>query len=151
MIFSGVLFAQNITAKVVGVKDGDTMVILFENKQYVVRLEHIDTPEKKQPFGQNAKQFASDFCFGKTVKIVGNGKRDRNGRLIAELFYKNQNLGKELVRHGLAWHYKKYSKSSDYAALEKTARNKRIGLWQDKTQIAPWDFRKLKKRPVRTL
>ena len=68
ILFGLGLFAQNISAKVIGVKDGDTMAILFENKQIVVRLAHIDTPEKNQPFGLKAKQFASDFCFGKTVK-----------------------------------------------------------------------------------
>lgn len=151
ILFSPNIFSQHITAKVIGVKDGDTMEILFENKPLIVRLAHIDTPEKKQPYGQKAKQFAADFCFGKTVKMVGEGKRDRNGRLIAEIFYKNQNLGKELVRNGLAWHFERYSKSSNYAALEAVARKKKIGLWQDKSPVAPWDFRKKKRRPVRTL
>ena len=151
MLFSGVLFTQTITAKVVGVKDGDTMVMLFENTQFVVRLAHVDTPEKKQPFGNNAKQFASDFCFGKNVKVVSTGKRDRNGRWIAEIFYKNQNLGKELVRNGLAWHYKAYSKSENYAQLEKRARMSRKGLWQDPKPVAPWNFRKSRKKAAKTL
>lgn len=151
LIFSAIIYSQNITAKVVGVKDGDTVVILFENKQIVVRLEHIDTPEKRQPYGLKAKKFASDFCFGKSVKVIGNGKKDRNGRWIAEIYVNNQNLGKELVRNGLAWHYKKYSKSSNYAALEIAARKKRVGLWQDSLAVAPWDFRKKKKVPTKTL
>jgi endonuclease YncB( thermonuclease family) len=48
--------------KVIGIKDGDTFVILIDGKEQVVRLEHIDCPEKKQPFGTKAKQFASDLC-----------------------------------------------------------------------------------------
>ena len=111
MCFNGFVFSQKISAKVVGVKDGDTFVVLHEQRQITVRLEHIDAPEKNQPFGTKAKQFASDFCFGKTVVVIGNGKKDRNGRWIGEIFYNNQNLGKELVRNGLAWHFKKYSKS----------------------------------------
>ena len=149
--FYGFVFSQKITAKVVGVKDGDTFVVLNEKKEIVVRLEHIDAPEKNQPFGNKAKQFASDFCFGKTVVVIGNGKKDRNGRWIGEIFFKNQNLGKELVRNGLAWHYKRYSKSANYADLEIAARKKKVGLWRDKDPIAPWNWRKSKRKKVQNL
>lgn len=137
--------AQNITAKVIGVKDGDTVVILFEGKPVTVRLAHVDCPEKSQAFGNKARIFTSEFCFGKTVKVVGDGKKDRNGRWIAEIFYNNQNLGKELVRNGLAWHFKKYSSDATYAELEIIARKKKIGLWQDENALAPWNFRKIRK------
>ena len=149
--FYGFVFSQKITAKVVGVKDGDTFVVLNEKKEIVVRLEHIDAPEKNQPFGNKAKQFASDFCFGKTVVVIGNGKKDRNGRWIGEIFFKNQNLGKELVRNGLAWHFKRYSKSENYADLEAAARKKKIGLWRDKDPVAPWNWRKSKRKKVQNL
>lgn len=149
--FYGFVFSQKITAKVVGVKDGDTFVVLNEKKEIVVRLEHIDAPEKNQPFGNKAKQFASDFCFGKTVVVIGNGKKDRNGRWIGEIFFKNQNLGKELVRNGLAWHFKRYSKSANYADLEIAARKKKVGLWRDKDPIAPWNWRKSKRKKVQNL
>lgn len=145
------VFSQKITAKVVGVKDGDTFVVLHEKKEIVVRLEHIDAPEKNQPFGSRAKQFASDFCFGKTVVVIGNGKKDRNGRWIGEIFYNNQNLNKELVRNGLAWHYKRYSKSANYADLETSARKKKVGLWRDKDPVAPWNWRKSKRKKVQNL
>lgn len=145
------VFSQKITAKVVGVKDGDTFVVLHEKKEIVVRLEHIDAPEKNQPFGSRAKQFASDFCFGKTVLVSGNGKKDRNDRWIGEIFYNNQNLNKELVRNGLAWHYKRYSKSANYADLETAARKKKIGLWRDKDPVAPWNWRKSKRKKVQNL
>ena len=146
--FYGFVFSQKITAKVVGVKDGDTFVVLNEKKEIVVRLEHIDAPEKNQPFGNKAKQFASDFCFGKTVVVIGNGKKDRNGRWIGEIFFMNQNLGKELVRNGLAWHFKRYSKSENYADLEMEARKNKRGLWKEKEPIAPWEWRKFKKKKV---
>ena len=148
LFFYGFIFSQEITAKVVGVKDGDTFVVLHEKKEIIVRLEHVDTPEKNQPFGGRAKQFASDFCFGKTVVVIGNGKKDRNGRWIGEIFYNNQNLNKELVRNGLAWHYKRYSKSANYADLEIAARKKKLGLWQDKNAVAPWNWRKYRKKKV---
>ena len=63
--------AQTYTAKVVGVVDGDTVdILLQENVKQRVRLAHVDTPERNQPFGAKAKKFVSDFCFGKEVKVV---------------------------------------------------------------------------------
>ncbi|WP_332018573.1 thermonuclease family protein, partial [Kaistella sp.] len=83
--------------------------------------------------------------------VIGNGKKDRNGRWIGEIFYNNQNLNKELVRNGLAWHYKRYSKSANYADLETAARKKKVGLWRDKDPIAPWNWRKSKRNKVQNL
>ncbi|MEG2079013.1 thermonuclease family protein, partial [Chryseobacterium sp.] len=138
------LFSQ--TYKVIGVKDGDTVELLMNGKPQVVRLSNIDCPEKKQPFGNNAKQFVSDLCFGKMVRMSTDGKKDRNKRLIAEIILKNgKNINKELVKNGLAWHFKKYSKDNSYDTLEKQARKLKLGLWKDKNPIAPWDWRKSRK------
>jgi micrococcal nuclease len=129
--------------KVIGIKDGDTFVVLIDGKEQVIRLEHIDCPEKKQPFGTKAKQFASDLCFGKNVQLNHNNKYDRNKRLIAEVILNNGgNINKELVSNGLAWHFKKYSDNEEYADLEIKARNKQIGIWSESNPTAPWDWRK---------
>ena len=129
--------------KVIGIKDGDTFVLLIYGKEQVVRFAHIDCPEKKQPYGNNAKQYVSEICFGKYVTLIDNNKFDRNKRLIAEVILQDgTNLNKELIKNGLAWHYKKYSKDNDYAELELQARQNRIGLWADNNPIAPWDWRK---------
>lgn len=132
--------------KVVGIKDGDTFVLLIDGKEQVVRLAHLDCPEKKQPFGNNAKQFASDLCYGKYATLVHNNKYDRNKRLIAEVILEDgTNVNKELVKNGLAWHFKKYSDNSEYAQLEIEARNNKIGIWSEPNTIAPWNWRKAKK------
>lgn len=134
--------------KVIGIKDGDTFVLLIDGKEQTVRFAHIDCPEKKQPFGNRAKQFVSDMCFGTyvTLKINPKNKQDRNKRLIAEIILEDgRNLNKELVKNGLAWHFKKYSDSEEYAQLETEARNNKIGLWSEPNPIAPWDWRKPKK------
>jgi len=47
-------------------------------------LSGIDCPEKKQPFGQKAKQFTSKMVFGETVTILDKGK-DRYGRTLGEV------------------------------------------------------------------
>ncbi|MBO6185719.1 MAG: thermonuclease family protein [Chryseobacterium sp.] len=147
LLFPIILFSQNKSYKVIGVKDGDTVEILMDGKPQVVRLSHIDCPEKKQPFGNNAKQFASDLCFGKKVKLSTGWKKDRNKRLLAEIILSNgKNLNKELVKNGFAWHYKKYSKDNSYDDLEKQARKQKLGLWTDKSPTAPWEWRKSRKK-----
>ena len=134
---------EQLEGKVIGVKDGDTYVILVDRTPITIRLAHIDCPEKKQAYGQAAKKFGSDFCFGKQVIVISDGKKDRNGRVIGEIFYNNNCLNKELVRNGLAWHFKKYSRDTFYHNLELEARKTKVGLWSDPKAIAPWDWRKL--------
>lgn len=135
-----------LKVKVIGVKDGDTVEVLYYQLPIVIRLEHIDAPEKKQPFGTVSKQKLSDLSFGKIVTLVSKGKKgnyDGRGRMIAEIYVNNKtNINKEMLKAGLAWHYKKYSKSEVYAQLENRARKNRVGLWADKSPVAPWNFRK---------
>ena len=148
-------FAQKVNVKeniyycVVKVRDGDTVVLLVDNQELPVRLSHIDTPEKKQAFGTKAKQFTSNLCFGKRVRISGKQKYDRYNRLLAEIINENGiNINKELVKNGLAWHYKRYSNSVEYSRLENEARRKRINIWSDREPLAPWDYRKLRRKKL---
>ncbi len=46
--------------KVVRIVDGDTLVLLVDEKQKKIRLSDIDTPEKKQPSGGDQKQEQAD-------------------------------------------------------------------------------------------
>ena len=133
--------------RVIGVKDGDTFVLLIDDFQLVVRFSHIDCPEKKQPFSNRAKQFVSDRCFGRYVTLIHDHEYDRYGRLLAEVILENgENLNKELVRNGLAWHFTRYSSDEEYAQLEIEARNNRIGIWSDPSPTAPWDWRRPKSK-----
>ena len=139
---------QKTAYKVIGIKDGDTFVLLMDGKEQTIRFAHIDCPEKKQPFGNKAKEFVADLCFGTYVTLIVNDKNkyDRNKRLIAEVILEDgRNLNKELVKNGLAWHFKKYSDSKEYALLETEARSRKIGIWSESNPIAPWDWRKRRK------
>ena len=146
LLLTAVINAQTYTGKIVGVRDGDTVVMLINNKEQTIRLAHIDCPERNQPFGYKAKLFVSERVYRKDVKIVIADRPDRNGRWIAEVFYNNQNLNKELVRNGLAWHFKRFSKNPNYAKLEIQARKKKIGLWQEAAPVAPWNWRDFKRQ-----
>lgn len=139
---------QIFTAKVIRIIDGDTMEVLYRGKPVKIRLAHIDCPEKRrsQPFGNAAKQALSDLCFGQQV-IVSGDRYDRYGRLIAVITNnKRQNVNQEMIKKGMAWHFKKYSTDSVYTKLEAEARSNHIGLWREAHPVAPWEWRKPKQR-----
>jgi micrococcal nuclease len=139
------LFSQTtLTAKVVGIKDGDTVVVLDSlNNQTTLRLAEVDCPEKNQPFGTKAKQFTSDQIYLKTIKYVVTDT-DRYGRSIAMIYYDTDNkyLSAEIIKAGMGWHYKRYSTSKELATFEDNAKKDKIGLWVDSSPVAPWEFRK---------
>lgn len=63
LLISLPLLAEEIPeGKVVRIVDGDTLVLLADEKQHKIRLSDIDTPERKQPFGTKAKQALSDLA-----------------------------------------------------------------------------------------
>jgi micrococcal nuclease len=139
-------YSQTIlTAKVIGIKDGDTVeVIDKQNNIVTLRLAEVDCPEKKQPFGTKAKQFTSDLVYLKTIKYIVTNK-DRYGRYIAKIYFENKYLSAEIIKKGMGWQYKKYSTSKELAKFEQQARSKKIGLWIDPNPIYPSEWRKAKK------
>ena len=136
---------STITAMVVGVKDGDTVELLYAGNTLRARLAHIDAPEGGQPFGKAAKQQLSDRCFGMMVRVEQTSRPDRYGRLIVVLHADGVNLNRAMVSAGYAWHFTRYSKDASYASAERQARAARRGLWADPVPVAPWDWRASRK------
>jgi endonuclease YncB( thermonuclease family) len=140
-----VIDTDTFTAKVVGVKDGDSIVVLRDKEEVVIRLLDIDCPELSQAFGRQAKKRASDLCFGKTVTLKATGK-DRYDRTLAHVILPGgKELNRELVASGLAWWYRKYSDDESLGKLEADAKKSKLGLWSDKKPVAPWDWRAAKR------
>ena len=129
------------TGRIVGIKDGDTYIVLSDNQQHVIRLAHVDCPEKKQAYGNQAKLVASQYCFGKWVSVTSDGRKDRYNREVAEVYLGSVCLNQLLVKLGYAWHFVKYSNDKTYAALELAARKSKIGLWASPNPVAPWEWR----------
>jgi endonuclease YncB( thermonuclease family) len=140
--------ANTITGRVIGVSDGDTITVLDKsNQQHIVRLAGIDAPEKSQPHGQRAKENLAKLVYGKQVILDGR-KRDRYQRLVAKVNVGIIDINLEQVKSGFAWHYKEYAKEQskldrdNYANAHDSARQRGMGLWSDRSAIAPWDWRK---------
>ena len=136
------------SGKVIGVADGDTITVLNDKHPVKIRLYGIDCPEKRQPFGKRAKQFTSDLVFGKDVDIEPVAV-DRYGRTVAFVRVESVRVNEELIKEGLAWvylHYCKLPLCTDWQSLELAAQAEKRGLWGDSKHIAPWDFRRQKKK-----
>lgn len=133
---------SSFEGKVVQIIDGDTIIVLNQKKQKLkIRLEGIDCPESNQDFGNKAKQLTSILCYAKQVKVAQTGI-DNYGRILAFIYVDGVCVNEELLKQGLAWHYKKYNNDENLAQIEWTARYTHMGLWSMKNPIAPWNFRK---------
>ncbi len=136
----------DFTYKVVGVSDGDTITVLHDGKAERIRLHGIDCPEKRQAFGNRAKQFTSTLVFGTTVTVQVMD-RDRYGRTVGVVLLPDgRSLNHELVRAGLAWMYRRYTNDQGLSDLEEEARVARRGLWADANPVPPWAWRIMRKR-----
>jgi endonuclease YncB( thermonuclease family) len=128
---------------VFAITDGDTFKGLTKDKEEIkFRIYGIDAPEKKQAFGTKSKEYLSDLIYGQTVGIKVD-KKDRYGRSVVWIFTsEGKDVSAEMLKTGMAWHYKKYDDSRQYADFENEAHRKKIGLWADANPIEPWNFRK---------
>ena len=143
---------DSITGNVVTVHQGDTFTIQSSEpnkKLYKIRLSNIDTPELKQPFGLQAKNFTTNLIFGKSIQVQYN-MTDFYGRLIGSVVLpKGGLLNEELVRVGLAWHYRVTPKPSKLLErLQYEAWREKLGIWVQSFPLPPWEFRREKKLPA---
>jgi endonuclease YncB( thermonuclease family) len=128
-----------LTGKVVSIADGDTLQI-EAGEQLTIRLEGIDTPERGQPFGNQARRHLSDLTYGKIATVAVSGE-DQFGRSLGIVTVDGQDINAAMVRDGFAWRYL-YSSDKELARLEAEARRERRGLWQDRDPTPPWDYRR---------
>lgn len=137
---------EEISGKVVGVTDGDTITVLVNKESIKVRLEGIDAPESGQSYCTKSKQALSDMVFGKAVNVKKTGT-DKYGRTLGFVIAGDVDTNAKMVEDGWAWHFKKYNDEERLAKLEDAARKAKRGLWADATPLAPWDYRARQKTP----
>jgi Micrococcal nuclease (thermonuclease) homologs len=128
---------------VAAVIDGDTLEIGGER----VRLEGMDTPEKKQsclaygevwPCGQMAADWLQTYLRDRQVTCVGHA-RDRYHRLLAVCYAGGKNLNERIVTEGWALDFRRYTDA--YLPAEADARRRGAGLWRGEF-VPPWEWRK---------
>lgn len=143
----------------VGVSDGDTIKARCGEpgayEELKVRIGAIDAPEKRQPFGQRAKEAMSDLVYMKSVKL-DCFKLDRYRRHVCTVSTSaDDDVGLAMVRAGMAWWYRDYAREQTAAArglyerAEAEASGARRGLWMSSNAQAPWAWRRDRREVVR--
>ena len=108
-----------------------------------VRIAAIDAPERRQAFGQRARQNLAGLCFRQQARLHTLG-HDVYGRTLAHVRCNGQDVAAAQVRAGLAWVYR--AGDHDLQRLERQARESRAGLWSQKRPMPPWDYRRRHQR-----
>jgi endonuclease YncB( thermonuclease family) len=143
-----------IKGRIVKVIDGDSIVVRFYNLNddgsglwvsREVRIEKIDAPEIGQRCGIIAKHFLQRILHGNEIHLLLQKDKDAYNRLLASVYCKGRNIGREMVANGLAWVHPS-AKEDSYVAAQNKAKDKSLGLWKNPKPAAPWDFRKWKSR-----
>jgi len=138
------IFAESVVADeciVSKIVDGDTLWCTFENKSTKVRLLAIDTPEitngKNECYGQEAANWLKSKTLNKKVEIQYDKDEPtygNYGRLLAYIWFDNQNLNFEMIKNGYARALTKYPihkyPVKKIVEMELDAINKNVGLWR---------------------
>ena len=134
---------ENTWYKVSKITDGDTFyVTTSSSEKYKIRLIGIDAPEtrnvgvkvRKEYFGTEAKIFVTQILKNKKVKLTFDvQKTDRYGRVLAYVYLENGIfLNQYLVEKGYAV-VSTFPPNVKFVEVftkaEKSARNKKLGLW----------------------
>ncbi|ARM30702.1 thermonuclease family protein [Prosthecochloris sp. HL-130-GSB] len=125
----------------VRVYDGDSFTLRRNNHTEEVRLYGIDCPEKHQPWSSRARSFTSSKLANGNIRVEPVEK-DRYGRTVAWVYTGSENLNRELLRNGLAWHYSYYAPDTSLERLQEDARNAAKGLWSAADPEPPWEYRR---------
>jgi endonuclease YncB( thermonuclease family) len=142
---------QTFTAKIVEVKDGDTFTAQRSSGgEVTVRLHGADAPESAQPYGTAATREARQYIGGKNVRVLVEDI-GRYGRTIGRVEVGGGDLAAMLIRDGMAWYYQQFAPNeTEYARLQRQARNAERGLWSQANPSAPWMWRDRTSGPSET-
>lgn len=134
------------------IKDGDTISVVNQRgKQLEIRFACIDSPEKDQRLGEAAtnhlKWLINQSNNKVTLDIVDKDNFDRQIAVVNLLHgYPVQLIQ---IREGRVFGYHKYKNNCPIWNLiekeEAIAKQKKIGVWGEKSLIRPWEWRKKNK------
>ena len=122
----------NTSVYIEWVIDGDTVVARGGEK---IRYAGIDTPEKGEPYYEEAKKRNMELVLKRTVRleICRENPRDPYGRLLAWLYVDGLSVEETLLREGLARVMTippcGLVKAERYRDIEKRAKASGIGIW----------------------
>ncbi|MEW5795311.1 MAG: thermonuclease family protein [Candidatus Zixiibacteriota bacterium] len=118
---------------VVRVLDGDTMELQGGDR---LRLLAIDTPEKSEPFHDQAAGLLSRLALRRTASVeYANQRRDKYGRLLGYMYIDTLFVNRTIIDSGYGYVYlfDDNELNSEYVrtllAAQRSAIERRVGLW----------------------
>lgn len=74
------------------------------------------------------------------------------GRTVAELYAGKQSVNLQMVKEGQAVVYRQYlsgcaATKDEYLQAEAQAKKQRLGFWNQKSPVMPWDYRRGRRSP----
>ena len=114
---------------VVDVIAGDELVVMENRKRRRVEVAGIDCPVADEPYAKKATAFTSAFCYGLRVSLEGRSEQDSKIRAI--VVAKKRSLSESLLEAGLAKLESDVPSDSELFAIERSAREKKIGIWAE--------------------
>jgi len=128
-----------ISARILSVIDGDSIVVEIEGKNYEVRYIGIDAPEMSDSdkpaefMAKEALEKNKELITGKIVKLEKDvSETDKYGRLLRYIYVEDMMINAELVRLGYAY-AKSYPPDIKYNDLllkcQREAKENKLGIW----------------------
>lgn len=142
-----------------GFHDGDTFACVASATTspagtFVVRVAGLDAPETGQAHWRPARDRLRELAGPGTA--VSCYKDDRYHRAVCRVRTASGNdVVATLLQEGLAWHSVEYSNEQTaeerqrYAAAERDAKAKHLGLWQEPNPQPPWECRRARLQHAR--
>lgn len=113
--------------------DGDTVELKDKRK---IRLLGINTPEKKMPYSESAKEFLSNFINETLILEYDKDKIDKYNRTLGYVFFDNRFLNMEILENGWANAYMTSNLKYEKTFLRAQAQAIKFGrgMWKPSSQ-----------------
>ena len=142
-VSKGQVKTSRTNATLVRVVDGDTYLLQVGATRQTVRLLNVDCPELNQVGGPEAAQQAKRLlAFSRQITLTTRKYPDKYGRTLGYVWVDGKALDSLLLVSGSAW-VGQYGRSLRLRRLEYSARQRGMGLWQQKNPVPPWVWRRL--------
>ena len=123
-------------AEVTYVFDGDTIEVELDGRTYRLRYIGVDTPEREEPYYQQAFDFNRDLVEGETVTLVRDvSETDQYGRLLRYVYLSDGTfVNAAIIRQGmgrLVTFPPDVAQTEFLKGLQAEAREAGAGMWGD--------------------
>ncbi len=139
------MVALPLICLVLSITDGDTLKVRCDDTgpEVVVRINSIDAPDKRQPFGDQSRKSLSKLCARQTIAVRQVDTEDDDDRIVADVQCRGVDAGQHQVALGMAW-------VADHDAhprhnlhtFQDAARLEKLGLWAGDAPQPPWEWRR---------